>query len=165
MKLTIFVLLFLCLFVAGIKYSPTSIPFSHDASQVTGMLLGGVACEVNQPMTVDVSCTDPDGDPLTIVTTGATGMTTIKQNDHWRLQWTPDKVGLYYIVLEAEDIPGAGKTPKKRYATVVINVLANNNAPVFEPFTDATSKTPQKRYQEFKKKNTYIMGVINRGEI
>ena len=141
------------------------IPFSYDPNQVVGQLLGATQCEINQLMTVNIVCTDPQGDPFIITQTGALGLMIVKENGAWRLQWTPNAEGIYYCLLEAEDIPPAGKIPRKSRATVIINVLGANSAPVFLPLEDTVAISSQIRYQGLKKLNTYIVGTIDAGHL
>ncbi len=166
MRLRLAVILFTCLLLGFAKYSPQSVPFAYDPNQVVGLLLGGIQSQVNEPLVIPITVTDPEGDPFVITQAGALGMMVVKEGEVWSLRWTPDTVGLYYCILEAEDIPADGLTSVKTYATVLINVMGANAGPVFEPFIDdVADSTMQFRYQKLKKRGTYILGIINPGEI
>jgi len=163
------ILVFASIAVMAVIYSPSSIPFPYDPNQVIGVLLGGVTVEAGTYTVIDVNCTDPDGDPFTIVSINPPiGLYVVNIGDVWRIEWTPDALqeGLWYITIEATDIPPSPKQPKSTRGTVIVQVVPTNQAPILHPLKSdivVIHKWPndyQKKYQEFRKQRTIIYGPI-----
>jgi hypothetical protein len=149
----------------AINYSPQNIPFTYDPNQIDGEFIGGVLTEVGSYTVVDVNCTDIH--PFTIVGLNAPiGMFVI--NNPWRVEWTPvaGQEGTHYIVLEATDSPPVPYRPMSSRGTLIIQVEAANQAPVFHPLQDSPiakliwPNDYQKPIQELKKQRTIITGMI-----
>ena len=157
--------------VGAVTYSPSNIPFTYDPNQVKGMLLGGVSVEVGTYLVVDVNCTDSD--PFTIVAINPPiGLYVINEGDVWRIEWTPDilQEGVWYITLVATDVPPPPQQSKSTESTIVIQVVSENDAPVFHLLKDDVISVSswgmwplpqQKKWQELRKQGTVIYGPVN----
>lgn len=117
-------------------YSVPDIPFGYDPNNIQYKLLGGIEGRAGTEFIYDVNCYDPDGDDFVIgIVNPQTGMT-ITENTltgKWDIAWIPAGPGLYYIDVEATDIPPPGNTPLSARGTILFNILPGNRPPVLVP--------------------------------
>ena len=117
-------------------YKATEIPFPYDPNMVQYKLLGGIQGRANTDFVYDVNCYDPDGDPFVVGILGPPANMTITENTttgKWDIGWRPEIPGIYYVDVEAIDIPPPPLTPLSARGTIIFNVLVGNRPPELIP--------------------------------
>jgi hypothetical protein len=119
--------------VVGQVYKPENIPFEYDPDKLNYKLLGGVDIRAGQNVVVDVNCYDPDGDPFTIDVLNPQDGMALTNGDKWQLSWTPNNAGVFYINVEAKDIPPDPNDSLTDRGTLIFNVKPRNRPPILRP--------------------------------